>query len=173
MNRSAITKRALYLALLLPSLAVPARAQVQSGNVYGTVASADDSSPLPGVTVQLSGNGATTLAVSDGQGKFRFLGLAPGSYAVKAELEGYSPVKQTDIDVNIGRNTPLEIKMRLATFQGDTIVVIADRTLLDPHKQGPGQTVTLKELEQSPSNRDPWAVLQSTPGVMTDRINVG
>jgi signal transduction histidine kinase len=29
------------------------------------------------------------------------------------------------------------------------------------------------ELENIPTVRDPWAVLQSTPGVLTDRINVG
>jgi signal transduction histidine kinase len=29
------------------------------------------------------------------------------------------------------------------------------------------------ELEKIPTSRDPWAVLQSTPGVLTDRINVG
>ena len=173
MQLSAITKRALYLTLLLLSLAVPALAQVQSGNVYGTVANADDNSPMPGVTVELSGNGASTVAVTDAQGKFRFLGLAPGSYTVKSELEGYSPVEQTGITVNIGRNTSLEMKIQPA-IQGEVMTVKGDAIpLLDTHKQGPGQTVTLKELESSPSNRDPWAVLQSTPGVMTDRINVG
>ncbi|MFL6237582.1 MAG: ATP-binding protein [Thermoanaerobaculia bacterium] len=29
------------------------------------------------------------------------------------------------------------------------------------------------ELEKIPTARDPWAVLQTTPGVLTDRINVG
>src|SRR6185295_11974797 len=29
------------------------------------------------------------------------------------------------------------------------------------------------ELEKIPTARDPWAILQSTPGVLTDRINVG
>jgi len=172
MSPSAASKRALFLVVLLLGLAVPARAQVQSGNVYGTIASAADSSPLPGVTVQLSGNGASTIAVTDAQGKFRFLGLAPGSYTVKAELESYSPLERTGVDVNIGRSTTLEMKLQ-PPFQGDTVVIFGERSLLDTHKQGPGQTVTLRELEQSPSARDPWAVLQSTPGVMTDRINVG
>jgi signal transduction histidine kinase len=30
-----------------------------------------------------------------------------------------------------------------------------------------------EEVEKIPTARDPWAVLQSTPGVLTDRINVG
>ncbi len=31
----------------------------------------------------------------------------------------------------------------------------------------------MKELTQAPTARDPWAVLQAAPGVLTDRINVG
>jgi hypothetical protein len=33
--------------------------------------------------------------------------------------------------------------------------------------------VTREELEKVPTARDPWAVLQRRPGVLTDRINVG
>jgi hypothetical protein len=36
-----------------------------------------------------------------------------------------------------------------------------------------GATVSNEELEKIPAARDPWAVLQKTPGVKTDRINVG
>ncbi|HEY4595376.1 MAG TPA: hypothetical protein VIJ02_03165, partial [Thermoanaerobaculia bacterium] len=31
----------------------------------------------------------------------------------------------------------------------------------------------LTDLERTPTARDPWAVLQSAPGVLTDRVNVG
>ena len=87
------SKRALSLAVLLLSLALPALAQLQSGNLYGTVLSDSDKSPLPGVTVTLTGGGAPQIQVTDAQGQFRFLGLSPGSYAVKAELEGFSTVE--------------------------------------------------------------------------------
>jgi len=36
-----------------------------------------------------------------------------------------------------------------------------------------GATVTQTELEKIPTARDPWAILKATPGVLTDRINVG
>jgi len=35
------------------------------------------------------------------------------------------------------------------------------------------RTVSQAELDKIPTARDPWAVLQKTPGVLTDRINVG
>jgi hypothetical protein len=37
----------------------------------------------------------------------------------------------------------------------------------------PASLVTSRELASVPAARDPWAVLQDTPGVLTDRINVG
>jgi hypothetical protein len=36
-----------------------------------------------------------------------------------------------------------------------------------------GATVSQSELDKLPTARDPFAVLQNTPGVLTDRINVG
>jgi hypothetical protein len=166
------SKRALSLAVLLLTLALPAAGQVQSGNIYGTVLSAADKSPLPGATVTLTGTGAPQVQVTDAQGKFRFLGLSPGSYLVKAEIEGFSPFEQADVPVNLGRNTELEMTLQ----RGDIITVTGDHRevpLIDPRNPSRGQTVTLVDLEKTPTVRDPWAVLQSTPGVLTDRINVG
>ena len=175
MSSHSFSKRALSLAVLLLTVAMPALAQVQSGNIYGTVTGTGDHSPLPGVTVTLTGAGAPQIQATDAQGKFRFLGLSPGSYAVTAELEGFSPVEKTDVPVNLGRNTNLEMSIQPA-IQGEVVNVVGDRhvvPLIDPRSPGPGQTVTLTDLEKVPTARDPWAVLQSTPGVMTDRMNVG
>ena len=166
-----LRKRAIYLTFLLLVLAVPALAQVQSGNIYGTVLSGGDKSPLPGATVTLTGGGAPSIQTTDSQGKFRFLGLSPGTYSLKSEIEGFSPIDQDNVIVNIGRNTTVEILQPVPTK--DTIVITEEAPLLDSLKQGPGQTVTLTDLEKIPTPRDPWSVLASTPGVLTDRINVG
>ena len=40
-------------------------------------------------------------------------------------------------------------------------------------KLGVGATISAPELEKIPSARDPWAMLTQTPGVRSDRINVG
>ena len=36
-----------------------------------------------------------------------------------------------------------------------------------------GATVSARDIEKIPTARDPWATLQETPGVLTDRLNVG
>ncbi len=158
----------LALALLLASTA--AFAQLQTGNLYGSV-SDEQGSALPGVTVTLTGNGAPQVQVTNAQGQFRFLSLSPGSYGLKAELEGFSTIDYPNIVINVGRNTQIEVKLSAAVE--DVITVTTESPLLDERRIGTGATVSQTELEKIPTARDPWAILQSTPGVLTDRINVG
>ncbi|HEV2856077.1 MAG TPA: TonB-dependent receptor [Thermoanaerobaculia bacterium] len=157
-------------ALLLLVAGGTAFAQLQTGNLYGTVTD-DQGAALPGVTVTLAGGGAPQVQVTNAQGQFRFLGLAPGSYDLKAELEGFSTIDYPNIVINIGRNTQIEVKLSAAVE--DVITVTAESPLLDERRISTGATVSQTELEKIPTARDPWAILQSTPGVLTDRINVG
>jgi Ca-activated chloride channel family protein len=55
----------------------------------------------------------------------------------------------------------------------DCISVTTESPLLDERRLSMGATVSQTELAMIPTSRDPWAALQSAPGVLTDRINVG
>ncbi len=145
-------------------------AQLQSGNLFAKV-SDEQGAALPGVTVTVSGNGAPQVQVTNAQGEARFLGLSPGTYALEAQLEGFSTLNYPNVVINIGRNTSLELTLSAAVE--DVITVTAETPLLDQKRISTGNTVSSTELEKIPTARDPWAVLQSTPGVLTDRINVG
>jgi len=157
-------------AMLLVLGGGAAFAQLQTGNLYGTVMD-EQGSPLPGVTVTLTGQAAPQVQVTNAQGEFRFLGLSPASYQLKAELEGFSTIEYPNISINIGRNTTIEVTLSSAVE--DVITVTAESPLLDERRISTGATVSQTELEKIPTARDPWAILQSTPGVLTDRINVG
>src|SRR5258708_5613284 len=157
-------------ALVTSLLAVSAGAQLQTGNIYGSV-KAPDGSVLPGVTITLTGVGAPQTFISDGQGNFRFINLSPGTYTVAAELEGYGKVIREHITVNVGRNADAALSLRPAVK--DVIIVTVDAPLLDIRKAGTGVDISKVELEKIPTARDPWVILQSTPSVQIDRINVG
>ncbi|HET9765803.1 MAG TPA: VWA domain-containing protein, partial [Thermoanaerobaculia bacterium] len=58
-------------------------------------------------------------------------------------------------------------------FIEDVITVVGESPLLDERRIFTGATVAATELEKIPTARDPWAILQSTPGVLADRVNVG
>jgi len=156
--------------LLLLAVGGTAFAQLQTGNLYGTVTD-DKGAALPGVTVTLSGQSAPQVQVTNAQGQFRFLGLPPGNADLKAELEGFSTIDYPNIVINIGRNTSIEVKLSPAVE--DVITVTAESPLLDERRISTGATISQTELEKIPTARDPWAILQTTPGVLTDRINVG
>ena len=55
----------------------------------------------------------------------------------------------------------------------DVITVLGETPLLDERRISTGSTVSQADEEKIPAGRDPWAVLQATPSVLTDRINVG
>ncbi|HKH47722.1 MAG TPA: von Willebrand factor type A domain-containing protein [Thermoanaerobaculia bacterium] len=55
----------------------------------------------------------------------------------------------------------------------EKIEVAAKTPPLDERRISMGATVSQSELEAIPTARDPWAILQAPPGVMTDRTNVG
>ena len=145
-------------------------AQQQTGNLFGTVAD-EQGAALPGVTVTLSGSGAPQVQVTNAEGQFRFLGLSPGSSSLKAELEGFSTIDYPNIVIGVGKNT--EIKVTLSAAVEDVITVTAESPLLDSRKISTGTSINQTDLEKIPTSRDPWSILSSTPGVLTDRINVG
>jgi Carboxypeptidase regulatory-like domain len=162
--------RAAFAALLITLMTFSAFAQVQYGSLIGQVVD-NDGAALPGVTVTLTGVGAPQTTVTDSQGRFRFPNLSPGTYTVRAELAGFGTATRAGIGVRIGGSP--DISMTLNPSVSQTITVTAEAPLLDTRKSGTGATVSKVELETVPTGRDPWVILQQTPGVLLDRINVG
>jgi hypothetical protein len=156
--------------LLVALLAVSAYAQFQTGNIYGKVVSKDGSA-LPGVTVTLSGVGAPQIFITDAGGAFRFVNLSPGNYDLKAELGGFGTSVRQGVRVSIG--AVADVTMTMNPSVSESITVTAAAPLLDVRKTGTGADVSRVELDKVPSARDPWVILQQTPGVIMDRNNVG
>jgi hypothetical protein len=160
-----------WLALVAMILvAASAFAQGTTGNIFGTVAD-DQGAPLPGVTVKLSGVAAPQTAVTDAQGQFRFPALPIGSYKIEATLDGFSTVENPNIQVSANKNSSIQLVMNAAIQ--DVITVTTESPLIDERKITTGASISNMELEKIPTARDPWALLSQTPGVQTDRINVG
>jgi hypothetical protein len=156
--------------LLVALIAFSAMGQYQTGNLYGRTM-AKDGAVLPGVTVTLTGVGAPQTTVSDNQGNFRFINLSPGEYALKADLEGMGSATRTGIVIRVGSSA--DVEMMLNPSMAEAITVSAEAPLLDVRKSGTGTNVDSVILENVPTARDPWMILQATPGVFVDRINVG
>jgi hypothetical protein len=160
------------LSLAILSLSIPAFGQFgeAKGNLYGRTVD-EHGTGLPGVSVVLSGNGARQDTVTDSDGRFRFLNLAPAPYVVTLSLSGFATVNQENVAVNVGQNTEITVPMRVSAVQ-ETVTVRAVTPLIDTRKVQTGATMSTEELKEIPTARDPWVLLQSVGGVQIDRINV-
>jgi len=165
--------RMLAVAALLAAIAgagTPAWAQTYTGRIDIIV---EDSTGgrLPGVTVELTGQ-MTQTAASDARGEVHFLNLNVGTYQVKATLTGFNDWKSPDIPVAAGVSVPLSIKLGVAGAK-EEVTVTGESPVLDTKKQTTAVNVSLEELQNIPSARDPWVVMQTVPSIVMDRVNVG
>ncbi|HQR46675.1 MAG TPA: TonB-dependent receptor [Thermoanaerobaculia bacterium] len=159
----------LALALLLTSGI--AFGQAQSGNIF--VKAADEQgAALPGVSVTLTGAGAPLTQVTNVNGEVRFLSIAPGTYQLDFTLQGFAKVTRKNVVVALNQNTNITVPMKLAGVQ-ESVVVTGESPLLDTKTSGTQAVVSKVELENVPTARDPWVIVQTAPGVQIDRLNVG
>ncbi len=160
----------IFVVLLL---ALPLVAQQQTGNILGRVVD-QDGTPLPGVTVTLTHRTIRPAVATTGpEGRFRFMSLFPGrDFALKAELTGFKTREMTDIVVEIGRNSDITVVMEVGKLE-EAITVVARTPIVDTKKTTVTATLNYESLQALPTARDPWVVLQLTPGFLVDRENVG
>jgi hypothetical protein len=145
--------------------------QAQTGNIFAKAAD-DNGAALPGVSVTLSGAGAPLSQVTNVNGEVRFLNLPPATYSLDFSLQGFAKVTRKNIVVSVGQNSQINVTMKLAGVQ-ESVVVTGESPLLDTRKTGAGAVVDKVQLEDVPSARDPWVILQTAPGISIDRVNVG
>jgi TonB-dependent Receptor Plug Domain len=67
---------------------------------------------------------------------------------------------------------PLKISLSIAGVSTEVQVTGAS-PVVDTKKMGTSTNVSVEELQNIPSSHDPWVVLQTVPGVIVDRVNVG
>ncbi len=171
-NSGKLVAAAFSLALALFTLASPASAQVAvfTGRIDVTIEDATGGR-LPGATVDLTGPAVQTQT-TDTSGQAHFLNLPVGSYNIKAMLAGFNPYTNQNIQIVSGGTVPLDIKMGVAGAT-EVINIIGVTPIIDFKKETTTTNVTLQELQNIPSSRDPWVVMQTVPTVYMDRVNVG
>ena len=162
--------RLAMLCAAVVALAAPLAAQTFTGRIDVTVADATGAI-LPGVTVEISGP-QSAVAVTDAQGEAHFLNLTPGTYAVAAKLSGFGDYMNKNVPVLAGGGVPLKISLAVGGVT-QVIEVTGESPLVDPRRMTTATNITAQELQEIPSARDPWVVLQTVPGIIVDRVNVG
>jgi len=148
-------------------------AQQQTGEIYGRAADASGA-VLPGATVTVAGPSLITprVSVTSEAGTYRIPELPIGSYSVTFELAGFRTTAVQDIRVSIGFRAQVNASLELSTVQ-ETVTVSGASPLVDTRETGTKASFDLETLQNIPSARDPWVMLERTPGIVMDRANVG
>ena len=157
------------LALVL--LASPAVAQVNVGRIDLTVEDTTGA-VLPGAAVAIAGPQDRSNIFTDVQGEAHLLRLPVGTYEVSVTLPGFRAYVDTAVQVRAAASTPLVATLSVGGID-ETVMVTGTAPIIDPRRQSTDTHVTVEELQEIPSARDPWVVLQTIPGVIVDRVNVG
>ncbi len=158
-----------FASLILISF--PAFAQTPAGILTGRVADATGL-PLPGVTVTVQGTDMHRTFTTDAEGRFRFLELAPGDYQLTSTLAGFTTNVRPHLVIGVGQTLDLPVTLAIGALT-EIVNVTAPSPMIDARQTGTATSVTIDELTNIPTSRDPFSLLRSINGVLVDRVNVG
>ncbi len=154
---------ALFFGLVLSGTAL---AQTTTGSLKGEVVDQADE-PMAGVSLTLSSEnliGGVKTVVTGDDGRFRFLGLPPGTYRMDAEKEGFKTIIRPNLGISMGRSVSVRLVMEVPEV-GETVVVEDRRPVVDTETTAQSITLSNEFLQNLPTGRSFQDVVQFLPGV--------
>ena len=126
--------------------------------------------PVAGVLVQLRlADAPVSSLLTDAQGGVVFAELRPGLYTVLASKDGYQPVRQPDLKIEVESTISLELTMVPALTHTDSVEVSATASPVDQGASSPSATLTPQATNDLPTRPATVAdALPLVPGVVRD-----
>jgi hypothetical protein len=175
-TRYSFTARVVFLLALCAAViggGAPAAAQTSTGGLRGVVSDASGG-VLVGVTVEVSSPaliGGPAVAVTNGQGTYRFENLPVGVYTVSFTLEGFTTLRREGIRVEVGRSLELPATLAIGGL-GTEVTVTGDAPVVDTVHSGYTSNFNQELLENVPSTRTSWFdVVTAAPAVRSDPVS--
>jgi hypothetical protein len=159
-------KRAIILALLAVAVTWTANAGAQTltGTIVGKVTD-EQGGVLPGVSVTLTGKMGTKNQVTDAKGEFRFIGLDPGTYTVKSELQGFRAKERGGVDVASGKTADVSLALNVGGV-AETVDVVANAVVIDTTTTATDNNLSPDLLTSMPlSHTQAQELLNYSPGI--------
>jgi len=144
----------------------PARAQVTTGDVLGTVTD-QSGAVIPGAKITLTNlaTGIKATAKSNEAGDYVFNLLPPGHYSVAIEATGFKKVVYGDVALAAGDRAREDGKMQAGSVE-ETVEVTAAPPLLQTDSSAVSSVVTEQSVQDLPLNgRNFVNLAQIQPGV--------
>jgi hypothetical protein len=149
---------------------VPAAHAQFDASLRGTVTD-PSGAVIPGATITLTDKGTNQIKTSqsDDSGIYTFNALAPGTYSVVAQRQGFKKKEIAQVVLIPEQPNALNVQMELGDVQQTVTVNGSSAPLLDTDTATVSTTISSNEIQHFPSyNRDVFQLAQLTPGVFGD-----
>ncbi len=123
-------------------------ANAQSGKIKGTVFEAGTNEPLVGATVSIQGT--TRGVLVDIDGNYILLNVPPGTYTLEARFIGFAAQVIENIIVRTDLTTEQDFELREEVFEGEEIVVQAERPVIIKDLTASESRVSSEEIASLP-----------------------
>ena len=153
--------------MILATFVPPALAQGGRSEINGTVVDSQKAA-LPGVTITATNQdtGLERSTVSGAEGRFTIPTLLPGTYTLKAELQGFQVTNLSGVVINVGQELTVNLTLQVAGV-AETITVTGQSALVEATSSRIGTNVTSSEIDGLPSaNRSQFSLMQTIPGLV-------
>jgi len=169
-RRASLTLVVAVLLLFLTSL--PARAQVDSGAILGTVTDTSGAEVRGAqVTVTNEGTSAALSSTTGNDGSYKFTPLPIGQYTVTVTFQGFSTVTQKHVTVQVGGEVVVNFSLKPGAVN-ETIEVASTTPVLETQDASVGQVVDSRNVNNLPLNGRNFTFLaQLAAGVNTPQAD--
>src|ERR671911_2726994 len=103
-----------FVAAVIVATAGHGWAQETTGSIAGRV-SDPQGLAVPGATVTVTGPQGSQTFTADAEGRFNVPFLTPGTYTVRAELQGFKLHELQDVEVRLGQTTDVVLTLTIET----------------------------------------------------------
>jgi hypothetical protein len=162
-----------FRRLILPVLAALAasapfaRAQSVSGSITGTVVD-QTRQVLPGATITLINEQAagSRVTTTNDVGAFVFSAVQPGTYTIRVELTGFSPVERTHTVLPANEQLSVGAVQLNVGGLAETVTLTAQGTIVQTASSDRSALITSNQIENvADRGRDVVSLLRILPGV--------
>ena len=164
MRKAQLASLVVVLGVLVLLTSPPAWAQ--TSGLAGTVID-NTGGVLPGVAVVAASPALieqSRQAVTDGQGRYRFTGLQPGTYAVTFTLPGFSVYVRDGIELAVGFTATIDAEMSVGNLE-ETVTVSGESPVVDLQNVRSQTVLSSELLDTLPTGKTVGGFIALTLGV--------
>src|SRR5689334_9526100 len=138
-----------------------------TGSIEGSVTDSTGAA-VPGIAVRVTSPNliSAQTATTDDSGRYKILNLPPGRYAVTIEAEkGFAKFERTDVEVNLSRNTSVEVQLQPAGAQASVTITDTAGAAVDVSGNTTGSNVSTDQFSNFPTQRTVQGLYTIAPTV--------